>query len=208
MPNGSVMSLFCRPCAPAARSARVAPTSRWWAWSMISREPTIERLATAQSLLLAPFGLNESHLSARAGGDPPTRSTTPTCISSTPAPRLESGRGHRQDRLFQHRPGRGRARGQRREDGVCLFRRYFRSLAAGCGAHGALDCGVGAEPAREDACPQGGRQPLAVSRRRPDCHAGQHRQGRAAGQGREAGPRQGPARGAGHGRAWPANTTW
>ena len=32
---------------------------------MISREPTLERLATAQSLLLAPFGLDETHL-ARA----------------------------------------------------------------------------------------------------------------------------------------------
>ncbi len=31
---------------------------------MISREPTIERLAIAQSLLLEPFGLDESHLSA------------------------------------------------------------------------------------------------------------------------------------------------
>jgi TldD protein len=30
---------------------------------MISREPTIERLATAQQLLLTPFGLDESHLS-------------------------------------------------------------------------------------------------------------------------------------------------
>ncbi|TFZ05305.1 metalloprotease TldD [Ramlibacter henchirensis] len=30
---------------------------------MISREPTLERLATAQRLLLEPFGLNESHLS-------------------------------------------------------------------------------------------------------------------------------------------------
>ena len=30
---------------------------------MISREPTIERLAIAQGLLLEPFGLNESHLS-------------------------------------------------------------------------------------------------------------------------------------------------
>ena len=30
---------------------------------MISREPTIERLSTAQRLLLEPFGLNESHLS-------------------------------------------------------------------------------------------------------------------------------------------------
>ncbi|MDM0105295.1 metalloprotease TldD [Variovorax sp. J22R24] len=30
---------------------------------MISREPTIERLATAQQLLLTPFGLDETHLS-------------------------------------------------------------------------------------------------------------------------------------------------
>ncbi len=30
---------------------------------MISREPTLERLATAQSLLLTPFGLDEGHLS-------------------------------------------------------------------------------------------------------------------------------------------------
>ncbi len=30
---------------------------------MISREPTLERLATAQRLLLEPFGLNETHLS-------------------------------------------------------------------------------------------------------------------------------------------------
>jgi TldD protein len=30
---------------------------------MISREPTLERLATAQQLLLTPFGLDESHLS-------------------------------------------------------------------------------------------------------------------------------------------------
>ena len=32
---------------------------------MISREPTLERLATAQRLLLEPFGLDETHL-ARA----------------------------------------------------------------------------------------------------------------------------------------------
>ena len=29
---------------------------------MISREPTLERLAIAQRLLLEPFGLNETHL--------------------------------------------------------------------------------------------------------------------------------------------------
>jgi TldD protein len=37
---------------------------------MISREPTLERLATAQSLLLAPFGLNESHLSRALARSP------------------------------------------------------------------------------------------------------------------------------------------
>jgi len=31
---------------------------------MISREPTIERLAVARSLLLEPFGLDESKLAA------------------------------------------------------------------------------------------------------------------------------------------------
>ena len=30
---------------------------------MISREPTLERLSLAQSLLLTPYGLGESHLS-------------------------------------------------------------------------------------------------------------------------------------------------
>ncbi|MFY8103049.1 MAG: peptidase U62, partial [Ramlibacter sp.] len=30
---------------------------------MISREPTLERLATAQRMLLEPYGLDESHLS-------------------------------------------------------------------------------------------------------------------------------------------------
>src|SRR5512133_933064 len=35
---------------------------------MISREPTLERLDTAQRLLLEPFGLTESHL-ARALGE-------------------------------------------------------------------------------------------------------------------------------------------
>src|SRR6266542_4243108 len=34
---------------------------------MISREPTLERLATAQRLLLEPFGLNETHLSRALG---------------------------------------------------------------------------------------------------------------------------------------------
>ncbi|MEN9373896.1 MAG: metalloprotease TldD, partial [Pseudomonadota bacterium] len=34
---------------------------------MIAREPTIERLAIAQQLLLTPFGLDESHLRRALG---------------------------------------------------------------------------------------------------------------------------------------------
>src|SRR5207237_9176095 len=40
-------------------------TPRAYNGSMSSREPTIERLATAKALLLEPFGLDETHL-ARA----------------------------------------------------------------------------------------------------------------------------------------------
>ena len=36
---------------------------------MISREPTIERLAVARSLLLEPFGLDECQALASAGDD-------------------------------------------------------------------------------------------------------------------------------------------
>ena len=53
---------------------------------MISREPTIERLAIARALLLEPFGLTEATLAQRAGDDRRrTASTTPTCTSSTRA---------------------------------------------------------------------------------------------------------------------------
>ena len=43
----------------SARSLGASPRIHF----MISREPTIERLVTAQQLLLTPFGLDESHLS-------------------------------------------------------------------------------------------------------------------------------------------------
>jgi len=38
------------------------PFSNTYNPTMISREPTLERLAVAQGLLLQPFGLDESHL--------------------------------------------------------------------------------------------------------------------------------------------------
>jgi uncharacterized protein YfaS (alpha-2-macroglobulin family) len=49
---------------------------------MIHREPTIERLAIAQALMLEPFGLTEASLSqALATIAANTASTTPTCTS-------------------------------------------------------------------------------------------------------------------------------
>ena len=103
---------------------------------MISREPTLERLAIAQRVLLEPFGLDEAHAGARAGHHrrAPHRRRRPVLPEHAPR-RLEPGRRHRQERQLQHRPGRGRARGGRREDRLRLFRRPVRSRAAGRRAH-------------------------------------------------------------------------
>ena len=109
---------------------------------MISREPTIERLAIAQRLLLEPFGLDETHLlRALAEITRPQGGRRRPVLPVHPQRRLEPGRGHRQDRQLQHRPGRGRARRERREDRLRLFRRHLRGLAAGRGAHRAHDLG-------------------------------------------------------------------
>ena len=48
-------------CGPHLLAPRPCPAL--YNGCMISREPTIERLATARQLLLEPFGLDESHLS-------------------------------------------------------------------------------------------------------------------------------------------------
>ena len=91
-------------------------------------EPNLQTLAVARDVLLEPFGLDESELMTALGARfSRTASTTPTCISSTPQRRLEPRRRHRQDRQLRHRPGRRRARGARREDGVRLFRRHLRA---------------------------------------------------------------------------------
>ena len=56
-------SIFCVPLAVRTNNrVRLGLGVAAYNAPMISREPTLERLATAQYLLLAPFGLNESHL--------------------------------------------------------------------------------------------------------------------------------------------------
>ena len=169
---------------------------------MISREPTIERLAIARSLLLEPFGLTDADAVAGAGDDrhAPHRRRRP--VLPVHAQRgLEPGGGHRQDRQLRHRPGRRRARGGRREDRVRLLRRHLRGRAAGRRAHRAHDRRSRPEPRVK----VGGRhsiaqEPRALRADRPDRHARQHAEGGAAREGGEARPRQGPAHQAGDGR--------
>ena len=107
---------------------------------MISREPTIERLAIGARLLLDALRPGRIAPEPGAGRDQgaPGRRRRPV-LPVHPQRRLEPGRRHRQDRQLQHRPGRGRARGERREDRLRLFRRHLRGLAARRGAHRALD---------------------------------------------------------------------
>ena len=109
---------------------------------MISREPTLERLATAKSLLLTPFGLDESHL-ARALAEIKAHQVDEADLyfQYTRSEGWSLEEGIVKTGSFQHRPGRGRARRQRRENGVCLFGRHLRSLAAGCGPHCAVNFG-------------------------------------------------------------------
>ena len=114
---------------------------------------------------------------------------------------LGAGRGHRQVGQLRHRPGRRRACRGGREDGVRLLRRHLRSGADGRRAHRAHDRGGRAEPHGEGRRTPPHRQGArAVRADRPDRHARQHAEGRAAREGGEARPREGPARQAGDGR--------
>jgi TldD protein len=106
----------------------------------MKREPTLERLAIAQSLMLDPFGLSEASLARALATIREHRvDDADLYFQTTRHEGLEPGGGHRQERQLQHRPGRGRARGGRREDRLRLLRRPVGSRADGRGAHGAHD---------------------------------------------------------------------
>ena len=117
---------------------------------MISREPTIERLAVARSLLLEPFGLDRGDAGAGAGDDRDASHRRRRPLLPVHAQRRLEPRGrHRQERQLRHRPGRRRARRRRREDRVRLLRRHLRGRAARRRAHGAHDRRRRAEPTRQ-----------------------------------------------------------
>ena len=151
---------------------------------MISREPTIERLAIAQAPAARALRADEARCRRRwHHRRAPHRRRRPVLPEHAPR-RLEPGRRHRQERQLQHRPGRGRARRGRREDRVCLLRRHLRSRAARCRAHGAHASPRPARAARQGrrGAATRGRQPRAVCADRPDRHARQHAEGGAAGE--------------------------
>jgi hypothetical protein len=170
---------------------------------MISREPTLERLAIAQALMLEPFGLDEATL-ARA---------------------LATIREHRvddADLYFQTT----RHEGWSLEEGIVKSGSFsidqgvgVRAVAGEKTAFAYSDdlspkpacwtprapCAPSPRPARDRRvklarAPKVATSRAAVCARRPHRHAGQHAEGGAAGEGGADGARQGPARGAGDGR--------
>jgi len=172
-------------------------------------QSTSERLAVAQSLLLTPFGLDDTHL-AKA-------------LAEIKAHRVDDA-----DLYFQYT----RSEGWSLEEGIVKTGSF--SIDQGVGVRAvsgektafaysddiseaslldaartvrSIGAGVGTgrvKVGQQPDCPE----PLAVRRAGPDRHARQHRQGGAARQGGNPGPRQ---RTPGWPRSWPAwpvNTTW
>ncbi len=169
---------------------------------MLSREPTIERLAVARALLLEPFGLTDAAL-RRALATIATHRIDDADLyfQYTRSEGWSLEEGHRQERQLRHRPGRGRACGRGREDRVRLLRRHLRSRAARCRAHRTHDCGR-RRGAPDQACRQAAHrdEPRTLCADGPDRDAAQRRQGRAARTRGTARARQGPAHRPGDGR--------
>ena len=163
---------------------------------------TEQRIAIAKKLLLTPFGLTESHL----------------------AKALNEIRAHKvddADLYFQYT----RSEGWSLEEGIVKTGSF--SIDQGVGVRAVsgektafaysddiseaslLDAArtvrsisAAAKSGRvKNAARKIATQPLALPRPGPDCHAGQHRQGRIAGKGRKARQGQRPAHRAGHGRS-------
>ena len=169
---------------------------------MISREPTLERLAIAQRVLLEPFGLDEAALARALATIGEHRiDDADLYFQSTRHEGWSLEEGIVKSGSFSIDQGVGVRAVAGEKTAFAYSRRTVRSRAAGCRPNRAHHRRGRAEQAH-----QGGRQaalcrqPRALCADRPDRHAGQRAEGGAAGTRREDGPRQGPARGAGHGR--------
>ena len=99
---------------------------------------TEQRIAIAKKLLLAPFGLTESHLTKALNEIRAHKVDDADLYFQYTRSEGWGLRRYRQNRQFQHRPRCGRAGCEWREDGFCLFRRYFYGVAAGCSPYRAV----------------------------------------------------------------------
>ena len=151
---------------PGARSYNAAQHPEDAA--MISREPTIERLAIARALLLEPFGLTDATLSQALKTIAAHRiDDADLYFQYTRSEGWSLEEGIVKSRQLRHRPGRRRACGGGREDRVRVLRRHLRGGADGRRAHRAHDrCGR-PEPHGEGRRPPPHRQERACSTRRP-----------------------------------------
>ena len=92
-------------------------------------------IANAERLLLAPADLDLEKVSRVLGVDPRARRRFRRfLLPAFVLRKLEPRGGHRQGGNVQHRSRRRRARGERRQAGVRLFRRHFARRARGGGA--------------------------------------------------------------------------
>jgi TldD protein len=93
---------------------------------MISREPTIERLALAKGLLLTPFGLDETHL-ARALSEIKAHQVDDADLyfQYTRSEGWSLEEGIVKTGSFSIDQGVGVRAVSGEENGFCLFRRYF-----------------------------------------------------------------------------------
>jgi hypothetical protein len=168
---------------------------------MISREPTIERLAIAKTLLLEPFGLDETKLAL--------------ALRTIGEHRIDDA-----DLYFQYT----RSEGWSLEEGIVKSGSFgidqgvgVRAVAGEKTAFAYSDdiseaalldaartvrtiAAAGQTARSRSTARDVARQPRAVRADGPDRHARQHAEGGAAGARREDGARQGPAHRAGDGR--------
>jgi hypothetical protein len=191
-----------RPCGRVARPppynrsslpAQVPP--------MISREPTLERLAIAQALMLEPFGLDDAALTRALATIREHRVDDADLYFETTRHEgwsLEEGIVKSGSFSIDQGVGVRAVAGERTafaysddlsEASLMDAARTVRTIAA-----------AGQDRRVKLAGAEDRRQPRAVCADGPDRHAGQHAEGGAAGAGGEAGPRQGPAHRAGDGR--------
>ena len=164
-----------------------------------THDRTPGRCAIAAARTLRPDG-SDPLQGARDDRHPQDRRRRPL-FPVHPQRGLEPGRRHRQERQLRHRPGRGRARGGRREDRLRLLRRHHRGRPDGRRGHGPHHRRRRPEPQGAGRAQAEGRdQPRALCADGSDRDPRQHPEGGAAREGREARPLEGPAHRPGDGR--------